>query len=61
MPRSRRPRKLDEADRERILTTIHDNPRVTYDDLLVGVDYKVKKDLIARLLTTEGLKKWRVL
>lgn len=29
MPRSGRPRKLDEADRERILTPIHDNPRVT--------------------------------
>lgn len=61
MPRSGRPPKLNEADRDRILEAIHDNPRVTYDDLLAEVDHKVKKDSIARLLTAEGLKKWRVL
>jgi transposase len=61
LARSGRPRKLDEADRERILDVIHGNPRVTYEDLLAEVDHKVKKDSIRRLLTAEGLKKWRVL
>jgi transposase len=57
MPRSGRPRKLDEADRDRILEAIHGNPRATYEDLLAEVDNKVKKDSIRRLLTIEGLKK----
>jgi transposase len=59
--RSGRPRKLSEEDRDRILEAIHGNPRITREDLLATVDYKVKKDSIRRLLNVEGLRKWRCL
>jgi transposase len=59
--RSGRPKVLDENDRQKILEKIHEEPRVTYDDLLSEVSNKCKKDSIARLLCVEGLKKWRVM
>jgi transposase len=61
MQRSGRPRKLDSEDKEKLLTTIDDNPRVTYDDLLATVDHKVKRHSIWRLLAEEGRRKWLVL
>ena len=61
LPRSGRPKVLDEADKEVILQKIREEPRVKYDDLLAAVSNKCKKDSIARLLTVEGLKKWRVM
>jgi transposase len=58
-PRSGRPKKLTEEDKARILYVIAEQPRVTYDDLLSEVSYKVKKDSIRRLLNAENMRKWR--
>lgn len=41
-PRSGRPRKLDEADKQRLIDAITDDPKVTREDLLAEVSYKVK-------------------
>jgi hypothetical protein len=59
--RSGRLKILNEDDRQKILQKIHEDPRALYDDLLSEVDNKCKKDLIARLLSIEGLRKWRVM
>ena len=40
-PRFRRPKKLNEADRAKILATIDENPKVIHKDLLTRVSYKV--------------------
>ena len=61
LKRSGRPKILNEDDRQKILQKIHEDPRASYDDLLSEADYKCKKDLIARLLSAEGLRKWRVM
>ena len=58
-PRSRRPKKLTESDKGCILEAIHDNPKITYEDLLAEVDYKVKRRSIQRLLNAENMRKWR--
>ena len=58
-PRSGRPKKLTEDDKSRILYVIAEQPRVTYEDLLSEVSYKVKKDSIRRLLNAENMRKWR--
>ncbi|KAJ5108255.1 hypothetical protein N7456_004930 [Penicillium angulare] len=60
-PRSGRPKKLDETDKERILDAIDENPRVKYDDLLAEVDHKVCRRSIQRLLRENNLRKWRCL
>jgi transposase len=59
--RSRRPKILDNNNRQKILQKIHEDPRSLYDDLLSKVDHKYKKVSIARLLSIEGLRKWRVI
>ncbi|CEO58799.1 hypothetical protein PMG11_03501 [Penicillium brasilianum] len=59
--RSGRPKILDDNDRQKILQKIHEDPRSSYDDLLSEVDHKCKKVSIARLLSIEGLRKWRVM
>ncbi|KAJ5670851.1 uncharacterized protein N7477_006214 [Penicillium maclennaniae] len=61
LPRSGRPKVLDEANRQKIIDKVHAEPRVQYADLLAEVSNKCKKDSIARLLSVEGLKKWRVM
>lgn len=61
LPRSGRPRKLDEDDRQNLLDAIDINPRITYEDLLTTVDHKVKRNSIWRLLHEEGRRKWLVL
>lgn len=58
-PRSGRPKKLTEEDKQRLLNVIEDNPRVTHEDLLSEVSHKVKIDSIRRLLNCENLRKWR--
>ncbi|KAJ5591463.1 uncharacterized protein N7459_001832 [Penicillium hispanicum] len=40
-PRSGRPRKLTEADHEWLLTAIHENPKITREDMLTEVSNKV--------------------
>lgn len=60
-PRSGRPRKLDEYDKRKIDDLIDENPRVTYEDLLAGVDNKVKRSSIWRLLHETGRRKWLVM
>lgn len=40
-PRSGRPRKLDKADRERLLNALEENPKITRVDLLANVSNKV--------------------
>lgn len=59
--RSERPKILNEDDRQKILQKVHENPRASYDDLLSEVNHKCKKYSIARLLSIEGLRKWRVM
>lgn len=61
LKRSRRPKILNDDDRQKVLQKIHEDPRVSYDDLLAEVSHKCKKDSIARLLSAEGLRKWRVM
>lgn len=58
-PRSGRPKKLTEDDKNQILESIHGNPRTTHEDLLAKVDHKVKLRSIQRLLNAENLRKWR--
>lgn len=41
-PRSGRPKKLDEADKDRLVARIHDNPKILREDLLAEVLHKVK-------------------
>ncbi|KAJ5779150.1 hypothetical protein N7457_006870 [Penicillium paradoxum] len=55
--RSGRPSKLKEDDRARIREAFHANPQITYDDLLVLVDYKVGKESLRRFLNGDGLRK----
>lgn len=57
--RSGRPKKLTEADKDRILNAIHGDPKITQQDLLIEVDHKVKYRSIQRLLQAENLRKWR--
>jgi transposase len=59
LKRSGRPKILDENDRQKILEKIHEEPQVTYDDLLSEVNNKCKKDSIAHLLYIEGLNRLR--
>lgn len=61
MPRSGRPRKLDDDDKAKPLNAIDKNPRASYEDLLSTIDYKVKRASIERLLAKEGRLKWLVL
>lgn len=58
-PRKGHPTKLTEADKDRILKVIDENPRVTQEDLLTEVDHKVKYASIRRLLNAENIRKWR--
>ncbi|KAJ5578154.1 uncharacterized protein N7459_007118, partial [Penicillium hispanicum] len=58
-PRSGRPRKLNELNKERIMYAIQDNPKITREDLLAEVDNKVKYRLIFRLLNADNMRKWR--
>ncbi|KAJ5475057.1 hypothetical protein N7539_008123 [Penicillium diatomitis] len=58
-PRKGRPKKLTKADKDRIIQVIHENPRVTQEDLLTEVDHKVKYASIRRLLNAENIRKWR--
>lgn len=57
--RSGRPKTLTEADKNRLVEVIHDNPKTTHEDLLAEVDHKVKIRSIQRLLNAENLRKWR--
>jgi transposase len=61
LPRSGRPRKLSEEERDRIWESIHGNPNTTYEDLLSKVDHKVAKRSIQRLLHEMDLRKWHKL
>ncbi|KAL4754635.1 hypothetical protein BDW72DRAFT_165838 [Aspergillus terricola var. indicus] len=44
--RSGRPRKLDEADREKLLGAIAENPKIMREDLLAEVSHKVSDTFI---------------
>ncbi|KAJ5249553.1 hypothetical protein N7524_011869 [Penicillium chrysogenum] len=54
-----RPKKLDEADREKLLHAIAENPKITREDMLAEVSHKVTYDSIRRLLNAENMRKWR--
>ncbi|KAJ5183133.1 hypothetical protein N7492_000749 [Penicillium capsulatum] len=56
-PRSRRPRSLDDDDKSKLLHSIDENPRVTYDELIATVDFKAYRSTIWRLLHEEGRRK----
>jgi transposase len=49
-PRTGRPRKLDEADREKLLDTIAKNPKITREDMLAKVSYKVSIILLYAII-----------
>ncbi|KXG50982.1 uncharacterized protein PGRI_065540 [Penicillium griseofulvum] len=55
--RSGRPSKLKDEDRARIREAFRANPQITYDELLVIVDYKVGKESLRRFLNDDGLRK----
>lgn len=44
--RSGRPRKLDEADREKLLGAIAENPKIMREDLLTEVSHKVSDTFV---------------
>lgn len=56
-PRSGRPKKITEAEKDAILDVIHGNTKTQYKDLLAKVDYKVKRRSIQRLLDAENMRK----
>ena len=58
-PRSGRPTILNSTEKVRLFEVIIENPKITYEDLLAEVSYKVKKESIRRLLNTEHHRKWR--
>jgi transposase len=58
-PRSGRPKKLNTTDKVRLLAAISKNPRITFEDLIAEVAYKVEIDSIRPLLNAETLRKWR--
>ena len=58
-PRSGRPSKLNKADKVRLLDTVREDPWAIYEDLLAKVSYRVKINLIRRLLNAENLRKGR--
>lgn len=57
--RSGRPTKLNSTEKVRLFEAVVENPKITYEDLLAEVSYKVKKESIRRLLNTENHRKWR--
>jgi transposase len=57
-PRSGRPHKLSEEERDHIYGLTIDNPHVKMKDLLAEVDHKVKKRSIQYLLREMGRRKW---
>lgn len=61
LPRSGRPRKLNEDDIKKIDDMIDENPRILIEDLLEGVSNKVKRTSIWRLMHEQGRRKWLVL
>ncbi|KAJ5265420.1 hypothetical protein N7524_006438 [Penicillium chrysogenum] len=56
-PRSGRPKKLTEADKDLILNAVRENPKITAEELLAKVDHKVTYRSIARLLNAENMRK----
>lgn len=58
-PRSGRPKMLNEAEKVRLLDAVHENPRITREDLLAAVSHKVETPSIQPLLNAENLWKWR--
>lgn len=61
LPRSGRPRKLSEEERDQIFDSIHGNPMITHDDLLADLDHKIAKSSLRRLLYEMDLRKWKQL
>lgn len=61
LPRSGRPRKLTEEDRDQLYDVISTEPCVKYQDLMDEVDNTVKKESIRRLVNEMALRKWRQL
>lgn len=57
-PRSGRPKKLREADKDRILNAIHRDTKITAEEL-AEVDHKVEYRSNQRLLNSENLRKCR--
>jgi transposase len=57
-PRSGRPHKLNEEERDHIYGLTTDNPHIKMRDLLAEVDHKVKKRSIQYLLCEIGHHKW---
>lgn len=56
-PRSGRPKKLTEADKDLILNAVRENPKITAEELLAKVDHKVTYRSITRLLNAENIRK----
>lgn len=57
LPRSGTPKKLDEADRLKLLQAISENPRVKSEALLALVNFKVCRTTVWRLLRSEKKRK----
>lgn len=53
--RSGRPRKLDEADQEKLKRAITENPKITREDMLAKVSHKAKSPLFYKISTVSNL------
>ncbi|KAJ5280899.1 hypothetical protein N7478_006271 [Penicillium angulare] len=58
-PRSGRPRKISEDDRDRMFEAIYGNPRTKIEDLMDACDCQVYRQSIWRLLKEANMRKWR--
>lgn len=58
-PRTGRPHKLSEVQKDRIREVLHGNPRIKHQDLLAEADYVIKLPAMKAFLKDESLRKWR--
>jgi transposase len=53
-----RPNKLSDRDRAYLLRLVRKTPKLTYAQLIDGLDFKVSERTIRRMLKNEGIQNW---
>ncbi|KAJ5318660.1 hypothetical protein N7476_005080 [Penicillium atrosanguineum] len=61
LPRSGRPKALNDEERTMLLDLIRDDPHIKYDDLLSRLDHKVSRQTLWRFFRGFNKRKWLVL
>lgn len=61
LPRSGRPKVLNDEERTMLLNLIRDDPHIKYDDLLSRLDHKVSRQTLWRFFREFNKRKWLVL